>query len=723
MNPFDEKIKKKIAEEDKAFENAFYELSSVVMDDSRLNRMSPSQKSKNAIEEILRYYGQPVVEVPKEIADFNDQLSYMLRPSGMMKRQVRLRGKWWQNAISAMLTITTEGEPVALLPNKTHGYYYKDPKTQKRIKITAKNEKIVTNECYCFYNPLPLKSLTVKDLIRYMLRALSPFDVITIVGITFMVTLVGLIMPYFNEGIFSYVIPYGLSKNLLPIFFMIVGVVFASFLIRSTNGFIQSKIKVKLNVFVQSASMQRLLSLPASFFRDYTAGDLSYRVNAINELSATLVDTLLISSLSALFSCVYFMQISGIAPGLLRPTIIIMGISLFFTILSTLLQLNLTRQKMAITSKLSGLVYALFSGIQKIKLVGAEKRAFAKWAKDYKQKAACQYNPPMSFKVLPAITKAIPLLGSLFLYSAAAKSGISSGEYIAFSVSYGMLSGAVMALGELVNSFVSIKPTLEMVQPILKTMPEMNHNKHQLTSLKGKIELSNVSFQYSDHRPLILNNLSLKIEPGQCIGIVGQTGCGKSTLMRLLLGFETPQIGAVYYDHYNMDTLDLKALRQNIGVVTQDGQLFTGDIYSNIIISAPHLSVEDAWEAATMAGLDKDIAAMPMGMRTLITEGDGSISGGQKQRLMIARALAPKPSVLFMDEATSALDNITQKIVTEAVSSLKITRIVIAHRLSTIEKCDRILMLEGGKIIEDGTFETLCKKNGAFAELLKRQIL
>lgn len=723
MNSFDEKMKKRIAEEDQAFENAFYELSSVVMDDSQLQRMSASQKSKNAIEEILRYYGQPVVEVPKDITDFNDQLSYMLGPSGIMKRHVKLRGKWWQNALSAMLTITPEGEPVALIPNKTRGYHYKDPKIGKGIKITAKNADMLTDECYCFYNPLPLKSLTIKDLIRYMVKSLSLFDFVTIAVVTLMSTLVGLIMPYFNQGIFSYIIPYGLFENLLPIFLMIVGVVFATFLIKSANGLIQSKIKVKLNVFVQSASMQRLLSLPAAFFRDYTAGDLSYRVSAIDTLATTLIDTLLISSLSALFSCVYFFQISKIAPGLLRPTVIIIGISLFFTLFSTFTQLNLTRRKMAITSKLSGLVYALFSGIQKIKLVGAEKRAFAKWAKDYKQKAKYNYNPPMIFKVLPGITKAIPLLGAIFIYSAAARSGISSGEYIAFNVSYGMLSGAVMALGGLVNSFVAIKPTFEMAEPILKTVPEMNNNKHQLTKLNGKIELSNVSFQYRDDTPFILNNLSLKIEPGQCVGIVGRTGCGKSTLMRLLLGFETPQIGAVYYDNCNIGTLDLKALRQNIGVVTQDGRLFTGDIYTNIIISAPHLSVKEAWEAATLAGLDKDIAAMPMGMRTLITEGDSSISGGQKQRLMIARALAPKPSVLFMDEATSALDNVTQKIVTDAVSSLNITRIVIAHRLSTIEKCDRILMLEGGKIIEDGTFDGLCAQNGAFSTLLKRQIL
>ncbi|MFN6432419.1 ATP-binding cassette domain-containing protein [Eubacterium callanderi] len=673
MNSFDEKTKTRIRNENESFENAFYKLSSVVMDNSSLKGLSLSEKSKNAIEEILHYYGQSVHDLPKELTNFNDQLDYLLRPTGVMKRQVTLSGHWWQNAVSPMLTLTAEGNPIALIPNKTRGYSYRDHKTGKKIRISAKNAGIVGAECYCFYNPLPLKSLSVKDLLIYMIKSLSPFDFIYLAVVTLIATLMGLIMPYYNQRIFSYIIPYGLSENLFPIFLMILGVVFSTLLINSSKGLLESRIQVKLGVFVESASMQRLLSLPASFFRNYTSGALSFRMNAMGELANTLTSTLLVSGLSALFSCVYFFQISGIAPALLPSTILIIGTTLFFTLLSTLLQLNLTRKKMAITSKLSGLVYSLFSGIQKIKLVGAERRAFSKWAEEYQQKAEYTYNPPAVIKVLPVITKALPFAGSILLYWAAGRNGVLTADYMAFNVSYGLLSGAIMSIANLVSSFVSIKPTLEMVQPLLATAPEIVADKHQLTHISGKIELSNVSFGYQEEGPLILNNISLKIEPGQCVGIVGKTGCGKSTLMRLLLGFEAPQVGAVYYDNYNLNTLDLKTLRRSIGVVTQDGRLFSGDIYANIVISAPHLSVEDAWNAARLAGLDQDIRTMPMGMHTLVTEGGSDISGGQKQRLMIARALAPGPSVLMLDEATSALDNLTQKIVTEAVDSLNIT--------------------------------------------------
>ena len=230
-----------------------------------------------------------------------------------------------------------------------------------------------------------------------------------------------------------------------------------------------------------------------------------------------------------------------------------------------------------------------------------------------------------------------------------------------------------------------------------------------------------MSFKYDDASPLILDNISLKIRPGQYVAIVGRTGCGKSTLVRLLLGFEKPERGGIYYDGRDINKTDLGSLRKHIGVVTQNGRLFSGDIFSNIVVAAPHLTLNDAWEAARIAGIDEDIRKMPMGMNTYISEGGGGISGGQKQRIMIARAVAPKPKLLIFDEATSALDNITQRKVSEALDEMKCTRIVIAHRLSTIRQCDRILVLDNGHIVEDGTYEELIGLDGYFSELVKRQ--
>ncbi len=281
----------------------------------------------------------------------------------------------------------------------------------------------------------------------------------------------------------------------------------------------------------------------------------------------------------------------------------------------------------------------------------------------------------------------------------------------------------LMALPGAAVSIAGAAQLITFMGPLLKTAPELSEGRQTVTRLSGGIELNNVSFKYSDSMPLVLDDVSLKIRPGQYVAVVGRTGCGKSTLLRLLLGFEKPQKGAIYYDGKDIAALDIKSLRRNIGVVTQDGKLFTGDIYSNIVISAPWLGHDAAWEAAETAGIAEDIREMPMGMQTLISEGSGGVSGGQRQRLMIARAVAPKPKLLFFDEATSALDNITQKIVSENLEKLKCTRIVIAHRLSTIKNCDRIIVLENGKIAEDGSYDKLMQKGGVFADLVRRQTL
>jgi ABC-type bacteriocin/lantibiotic exporter with double-glycine peptidase domain len=326
-------------------------------------------------------------------------------------------------------------------------------------------------------------------------------------------------------------------------------------------------------------------------------------------------------------------------------------------------------------------------------------------------------------KLQPIIAGFVSLAGMIVIYYSAAVSAVSVADYMAFSAAYGMVSGAIMALAGITTTFANIKPMMEMISPILKEVPEIDSSKRIMSRLSGGIEINNVSFRYNENMPNVLTNIGLKIRSGQYIAIVGKTGCGKSTLMRLLLGFETPQRGAIYFDGQDIARLDLRSLRQNIGSVMQNGQLFSADIFSNIVVSAPWLSVQDAWQAAEMAGIADDIRAMPMGMHTMISEGSGGISGGQRQRLLIARAIVAKPRILIFDEATSALDNITQKHVSQALDSLRCTRIVIAHRLSTIRHCDRIIVLEDGCIKEDGSYDALIAKGGYFAELVKRQRL
>ena len=723
MGWFDEQIKQRKQNDQDVFADAFINIAGAVMG-SRLSTAlnDERQQMKNAFDEILRFYHINTKEIPDNITDRNEQLEYLLRPHGIMRRTVTLSKGWYKDAIGAMLGIRkSDGMVVALIPTGFSGYRYRDMETGKHVKINGKNQELFEEEAIAFYKPLPLKELGISDLMRYILGTLSPADFVMTGASALAVTLIGMLSPKLNNLLFSRVIEDGSTQILLAITVFMICVTLSSLLINGVKSLIIARIDTKMSISVQAAVMSRLMSLPAGFFKNYSSGELSARAACSNSLCEMLVSVALTTGLTSVFSLVYISQIFVYAPALVIPSLFIMLATVAFTVISALVQMKVSKKKMELSSKESGMSYALISGVQKIKLSGAEMRAFARWGNLYAEEARLTYNPPMFLKINSVISSAISLAGTLMMYWIAVSSGVSVADYYAFNTAYGMVSGAFISLAGMALTVAQIKPVMDMVEPILKAVPEISEGKQMITRLSGSIELNNVSFCYNENMPLVIDDLSLKIRPGQYVAIVGATGCGKSTLLRLMLGFESPQKGAVYVDGKDIAAVDLKSLRRNIGVVMQNGKLFTGDIFSNIIISAPWLTMDEAWHAAELSGIAEDIRRMPMGMHTMISEGSGGISGGQRQRLMIARAIAPKPKVLMFDEATSALDNLTQKTVSESLDSLKCTRIVIAHRLSTIKQCDRILVLDKGKIIEDGTYDQLIQMGGFFAELVARQ--
>jgi ABC-type bacteriocin/lantibiotic exporter with double-glycine peptidase domain len=304
-----------------------------------------------------------------------------------------------------------------------------------------------------------------------------------------------------------------------------------------------------------------------------------------------------------------------------------------------------------------------------------------------------------------------PLLGCILLFALAGTSTrhIAAGAFVVFLSAFLQALAGVVEVSSAWSVALARMPMVARVMPILKTEPEVKAAQESPGELTGAIEL-------------VLKGLSLRIEPGQFVAFVGDSGAGKSTLIRLLLGFEAPESGAVRYDSQDLAGLDMEAVRKQMGVVLQSGRLLSGDILANIV-GATGRGVDDAWEAARMAGIADEIRAMPMGMYTLAGEGGSSLSGGQRQRLLLARAIVARPRILLLDEATSALDNLTQSIVTTSLESLRATRIVIAHRLSTIQHADRIFVLDQGRVVESGTYEELLAAGGKFTRLASRQLL
>jgi len=725
MGWFDEQIRERKQNDQEVFEESIFRMASVVLGKSRAGALNDERiVTKAAIDDILKYYHFKPVEIPGSVQDADEALEYCLRPHGIMRRNVKLEENWYDDAFGPMIAFRKEDNlPVALMPKPVIGYWFRDPVSGEKKTLNKKTAAQFDQEAICFYRPLPLKKLGIPDLLRYLADCLDLGDYVWLIVLTLMVTGFGMVLTPINRVLTGFVLDSGSRTLLIGTAVFMLTAIIASQLMTIARELMMNRIEIKTSLAVEASIMMRIMNLPANFFRQFSSGELSSRSGAVGQLCTLLLGSVFSGGLTSLASLLYVTQIFRYAPALVTPAIVIILASLAVSLGASFMQMSVSKKMMELGAKQNGITFALISGVQKVKLAGAEKRAFARWADAYSQAAEYTYNPPLFLKVNGAINTAISLVGTIVLFYLAVETRVSGSEYIAFNAAYGMVSAAFTSLTSVALSVAQIKPILEMAEPILKTEPESSENKTMVTSLNGGIELSNVYFRYTDTMPYVVDGMSLKIRSGEYIAIVGKTGCGKSTLVRLLLGFETPEKGAVYYDGKDLTKLDLRSLRRRIGVVTQDGSLFQGDIYSNIVISAPQLTLQDAWQAAEMAGIADDIRAMPMGMQTIISEGAGGISGGQKQRLMIARAVAPKPKILIFDEATSALDNRTQKQVSDALDNLKCTRIVIAHRLSTIKNCDRILVLDKGRILEDGTYDELIEKNGFFAELVARQRL
>lgn len=726
MGWFDEQIRERKRQDNERFADAMDEISVIITRkkvglSGGAGETAKQESIARAIRRVLRYYHIKPKEVPGDIKDLQDQLEYLCRPYGVMRRTVKLEKGWYKDAIGALLGTRKDGTVVALLPGRFSGYSYYDETSGREVRLSRATEGDLEETAICFYKPFPAKKLNIPAMLRYVIGCVPVSSYALVMMMLLLTTLVGMLSPRITHIIFDEVVPGGSMRLFWAVIVFSVCLSISTMLMGILKSLIDGRVGTQMSMSIQSATMARVLSLPAEFFKKYSAGELTTKLQYFNSLCSTLYSSFMVTGLSSVFSLIYISQVFTYAPALVIPSLCITAATLGFSIFNTFIRMKISRQSMEVAGKKNGLTYALLSGIQKIKLSGSERRAFTRWTKVYAEEVRTTYGIPLPILLSGTIGMVISLTGTIVMYFFAVRSGVSVADYYAFTAAYGMVSGAFSSLVGIGLQAANIRPTLEQVKPIMEAVPEISEDKKVVTQVSGGIELNNVSFRYNESTPWVLDNLSLKIKPGQYVAIVGKTGCGKSTLLRLLLGFETAQKGAVYYDGKNIDTLDLKSLRKKIGVVMQNGKLFHGDIFSNITISAPWLTLDDAWEAAELADIADDIRAMPMGMHTVIAEGSGGISGGQRQRLMIARAIAPKPKILMFDEATSALDNITQKKVSEALDGLKCTRIVIAHRLSTIRHCDRIIVLDGGKIIEDGSYDDLLARGGFFAELVERQ--
>jgi NHLM bacteriocin system ABC transporter ATP-binding protein len=649
------------------------------------------------------------------------------RASGIFERRVALKGEWWREQCGPLMVFRDEDErPMAVLPDWRGRYRLWDPVENRTHRLDRKRAATLESFAYIFYRPFPARKLGVTDLLVFGMRGAAA-DLITIIALGAATGLLAIVLPVAIGLVFDSMIPGADRSGLLAISVFLGIAALASALFELTRSFAVLRLEGRMDAAMQAAVWDRLLGLPVPFFRDYTSGDLAMRSLAISQIRETLTGSTLDSIFSGIFSFFSFALMFYYSWRLALVGTALTAIVFMVPIVIGVMQVRRLRVLSEVRGRISGMVLQFVSGIAKLRVTGKELRAFTVWAHDFtrqKQQATAARRLTNGLSVFMGV---FPLVcsGGIFYFNsrlvAAGAVSLPTGAFLAFHAALFQFLAAALGLSSAAGSVLEIVPMFERARPILETLPETSAAKGEPGELTGDIEVSHAFFRYRPDLPLVLKDLSLRVRPGEFVAIVGASGCGKSTLFRLLLGFERLESGAIHFDNQDLSGMNPQSVRRQIGVVLQNGQLQTGDIFENIS-GARYISLEDAWEAARLAGLEEDIRAMPMGMHTVVSEGGGGLSGGQRQRLMIARAIASRPRILLFDEATSALDNRTQAQVSASLESLRTTRIVIAHRMSTVVNADTIFVLDGGRVVERGTYKELLALDGFFARLAKRQL-
>ncbi|MCR5097315.1 MAG: ATP-binding cassette domain-containing protein [Lachnospiraceae bacterium] len=543
----------------------------------------------------------------------------------------------------------------------------------------------------------PNRQLNISDILKFRLRYVRPWEVAVIILVAAASAAISMLMPGFTKLLTGDVVEYKSMELLLAVAVFIVGAEFISQLIKAVRTIVSGTMYLRLRKLTEGAVMERMLSLPISFYRRFQAGQLYSMMTAVGDLGDIFSDGLIAGLISALTSLVFVTRIVHFAPMLILPALIIIIATTVLSIITVLIKKRVETGRRPLEAVENGVSLEMIRNAEKIKQTGSEEAAYKKWERSYLASIEKKYDLPLLLKISPAMIKAINLFGALVIYYLAAKSGVEVSDYLAFNIAYGGLLSGIGTLSDTGLTFASIPPIYEMARPILEAVPEDESDKLPIENLQGDIELKNVTFGYEKDRP-VLKDISLHIRAGEYVAIVGETGCGKTTLIRLLLGLEKPDSGNIFYDGKDMETLSKKSLRKNMGAVIQDGKLFRDDILNNIVIGHNELTEADAWEAAQIAGIADEIRDLPLGMNTPIAENCSDVSGGQKQRILIARAVAHKPEVLILDEATSALNDEMQDQIMSELEKLSVTRIVVAHRMSAVKNAGRVITISDGSI-------------------------
>ena len=650
------------------------------------------------------------------------------KASRFICRSVVLEPKWFESDCGTIIS-NIEGEPVACIPRGQSSYDIYYGKSEEKKKLTKQIAETVDPKAFAIARALPSKSLKVRDLVQFGIKSMRRADFLMVLLLGLVGVLIGILLPMLNQKIYDDYIPVGDSSQLIQLCIVIATFMVSNLFFGMVKKLSEYRISGHVGYDLQNAVYYRVFHLPESFFRDYDSADLAERINAVSEFANSFVDTFVISGISTIFSLMYLVRMFGYSAKLTWMALLMLLVYAGIEYLLNLQTVKYSRKSAEASGNASSRLFQYLNGIEKIRMSGAEDRAAYQYLLPFTEKESANIRASRVNSADGALDGSINDIFSMIFYLVVVSviikknnGSLSVGSYMGFVSAFGAFSGSIISMMSSVLGIFSLKPEYDRFRPVLETAPEDDENSESPGKLSGEITLKDVKFAYEEGGRNILDGISTTFKPGEYVGIVGSSGCGKSTLLKLLLGFETPKSGTVLYDGKDLKILDKRELRHELGVVLQNGQLISGSIFDNITITAPTATVADVKRVIEEVGLKKDIDRMPMGIHTVLSENCGTISGGQQQRILIARAIIGSPSILIFDEATSALDNLTQAAVCESLDKMKVTRLVVAHRLSTIKNCDRIIVMDQGKIVEQGNYEELMALGGLFHRLAARQI-
>ena len=648
------------------------------------------------------------------------------RASRFLCRSVVLEEGWYGRD-SGTIIGSLDGKPVACIPRGQESYtiYYGGEKDGRQEKLRKETAERIDPRAWVIGRRLSSGVLGKKELISFGIRSIRRSDLLWVAALGLLGALIGILLPTLNQKIYDEYIPLGDIGQLAQFCSVIASFMLGSMFFDMVKKLCEYRIGSHIGYDLQNAVYSRVFRLPESFFRSFESADLAQRLGNMFTVGNTYVTSTLLTGMGTVFSLFYLLRMFKYAKKL-------SWWALGMLLLYALVQFFISRRTLRFDRKIeeqkgraSGRLYQFLNGIEKIRMAGVEDRAAHEYLLPYaeKQTLAIDRNHFAAWAQILSGTVGTLFSMAFYLIVVKGKVEITSGAFMAFNSAFGAFSSAIFAMIDGLLQLYCLKPVYERLTPVLEIAEEDEEEKASVERLRGEISVSNVSFAYEKNGADVLRGIDLHIAPGEYIGIVGASGCGKSTLLKLLLGFEEPDDGQICYDGKNLRQLDKRELRKNLGVVLQNGKLIAGSIYENITITAPQATMQDVSAVIDAVGLKEDIARMPMGVHTVLSESSGTISGGQQQRILIARAIISHPSILIFDEATSALDNMTQAAVCESLERMNVTRIVVAHRLSTIKGCDRIVVMDAGRIVEEGNYQSLMERGGLFCQLASRQLL